>query len=264
MFHRIRMRLGLFIFVLVGLGASAPMASAEIVARGSDSTMGAVKALAAAFQKKTGVEIKVEGGGSSKGAKDCLAGAVPLAFMSRGPKEKETKAGLVGVPYAIDGVAVIVHASNPLDSITIEQLRDIYTGKMTKWPDGKPILALNRPESSGTREVFQKKVLGKGVEFTPRAKIKHDAAAKAMVSKAATAIAYTSAGTIKGGKFKVLRVEGVAPTAENIRSKKYPISRTPHFGTKGAATGDLAAFLEFVVSEDGQKVVESVGLVPLK
>ena len=237
----------------------------DIVARGSDSTIKAVEALAAAYKQKTGTTIKVEGGGSSKGAKGGLAGAVDLAFMSRAPKSKEVAAGLVGVPYAIDGVAVIVNKNNPTDDLTMDELKAIYTGLMKKWASGKPILALNRPATSGTREVFQNKVIGKGTEFDPRLKTKHHKASLMTVSKAITSIAYTSAGALTGEEaVKVVTINGVTPEAATLRDGTYPISRTPHFGTKGKPTGELKAFLDFVLSDEGQKVVKSVGFVPMR
>jgi phosphate transport system substrate-binding protein len=236
----------------------------EIVARGSDSTIAVVQALADAFKQKSGVTIKVEGGGSSKGAKACLAGEVPLAFMSRAPKAKEADAGLVAIAYAIDGVAVIVNQNNPNNDIGIDLLKSIYTGQVTKWSDGKPVMAVNRPASSGTREVFQKKVLGKGVDFSPRIAIKHDKAAQITISKAITAIGYTSAGALSDqSKLKVLTVGGVAPAPETLRNGTYPITRTLHFATKGAPSGKVKEFLDFVESDQGREIIAQVGFVTL-
>ncbi|MHC1728797.1 MAG: phosphate ABC transporter substrate-binding protein [Syntrophobacteraceae bacterium] len=250
----------LLLVALVGANAAA----GEIVARGSDSTISVVQALVEAYKAKTGTAIKVEGGGSSKGAKDCLAGEVDLAFMSREPKDDETKAGLVGVPYAIDGVAVIVNKANPINDLTLEQLKAIYTGNMKQWTDGKPILALTRATTSGTREVFQERVLGKA-EFDPSLQIKHDKAAIDTVSKAITAVAYTSVGELAdSGTVKVVTVNKATPSPATLRDKSYPISRTLHFATKGEAKADIKPFLEFVVSDDGQKVVKKVGFVPLR
>lgn len=105
--------------VMTAVLASAALATAgEITARGSDSTFDLMKALAAAYQQNTGNTVKVEGGGSSVGAKACLAGEVPLAFLSREVKDDEKAAGLVGVPYALDGVAVVVHKDNPVTGLT--------------------------------------------------------------------------------------------------------------------------------------------------
>ncbi|MFZ5452819.1 MAG: phosphate ABC transporter substrate-binding protein [Thermodesulfobacteriota bacterium] len=268
LFNRVKNKFRTWVFfcaLSVFLVFGSPAWAAEIVARGSDSTIEAVKALTAAFKAKGGAEIKVEGGGSSKGAKDCLAGQVPLAFLSRGLKDKETKAGLVGVPYAIDGVAIIVNKANPIDNLSLEQLKAIYTGKMKQWPDGKPIVAFNRNPDSGTREVFQEKVLGKE-KFAPNIPIKHDQALAPTISKVVTAMGYTSAGHAERetNLIKVVKVNGVEPTSANLRNKSYPLVRVPHFATKGQPTGDIKAFIDFAVSEEGQKVLQKVGLISLK
>jgi phosphate transport system substrate-binding protein len=251
---------GVFLFGSLGIGFAD-----EIVARGSDSTISVVETLTKAFKDKSGFVIKVEGGGSSNGAKACLAGEVPLAFMSRGPKYKEINAGLVVMAYAIDGVAIIVNPNNPDDNITMEQLKDIFTGQVTNWSDGKPIMAINRPSSSGTREVFHEKVLGKDADFGPRVVIKHDLAARATIAKVVTAIAFTSAGVLKDAeKLKVLTVNGIAPTPETLRNGTYPISRTLHFATKGAPSGKVKEFLDFVRSDEALQIIKQVGFVTLK
>ena len=252
---------GLLAFLLTGSQALA----AEITARGSDSTIAVVKALAEAFKAKGGAEIKVEGGGSGKGAKDCLAGQVTMAFLSRALEEKETAGGLVGVPYAIDGVAVIINKANPADNLSLEQLKAIYTGQMKQWPDGKPIMAFNRNPDSGTREVFQEKVLGKD-KFADDIPVKHDQALSPTVSKAVTAIGYTSAGHAlrETNMLKILKVNGVAPAPETLRDKSYPLVRVPHLATKGQPTGDVKAFIDFALSDEGQQVVQKVGLFSLK
>ena len=241
----------------------APSVMADtITARGSDSTRPLVQALAQAFEKQTGHVVQVEGGGSSKGAKDCLAGEVDLGFTSRGPKEKETQAGLVAQPYAIDGVAVIVNKNNPADSLTIEQLRDLFSGQTETWSDGKPVIAFTRPDGSGTRECFMDAVLGKDGTFGPKVHVKHHIAALATVRKAVTAVAYTSAGSLEhDDAIKVIRVNGIEPTHETIRDNSYPICRTLHLATKGEATGLAKQFIEFALSEQGQTIVDQAGYV---
>lgn len=241
--------------VVLSVAATLTLASVgradTITARGSDSTVNVVKSLADAYQKKTGV-VRVEGGGSSKGAKGCLAGEVDLAFLSRGLKDKEKDVGLVGFFYAIDGVAVIVNKKNSVDDLTVEQLRNIFTGKTGKWDNGKPIVALNRPASSGTRECFQDVVLGKNMAFGPKVKVKHHKAAMNTVRKAVTAIAYTSAGSLrKDEAIKVVKVNGVEPTPQTLNERAYPISRELHFATNGEPSSASKAFIDFVLSPEG-------------
>jgi phosphate transport system substrate-binding protein len=241
-----------------------PAGSAEIKAQGSDSTLGLVKTLAQAYQQQSGDTMVVSGGGSSSGAKACLANEVDLAFLSRKLKDQEIKDGLAGVPYALDGVAVIVHPENTLQEISLEKLKAIYIGETTTWDDGKPLVAFNRNTESGTREVFHEIVLGKDAEFTPQAQIKHDAALLPAVNKIPNSIGYTSAGEVDSQLVKTLKIGGVEPSIENIRAGVYPISRTLTFATKGEAKGFVKAFLDFVLSEQGQKIVSSHGYVPLK
>ncbi|MEW6197814.1 MAG: phosphate ABC transporter substrate-binding protein [Planctomycetota bacterium] len=246
---------------ILGLSA-ANAAGGEITARGSDSTLGLVKALAEAFQKASGTIIRLEGGGSGAGAEACMAGQVQLAFLSRDLKEEEKKGGLVGVAYAHDAVAVIVNPANPTNELTKAQLHDLFTGANGQWSDGKPVVLFNRNENSGTRECFQHAVLGKDA-FGPKATVKHDAALLSTVAKVPTAVGYTSAGEVNN-TVKVLNIDGVAPTPESIRSGKYPICRTLTLATKGAPSGDVKAFIDFVLSDQGQKIVADTGYVPIK
>jgi phosphate transport system substrate-binding protein len=246
-----------------GKTAGVLPATTELKAQGSDTTLKLVKDLATAYAAQGGGTIQAEGGGSGKGIKACGEGQVPLAFSSRGLKEDEKKAGLVAAEYGYDMVAVIVNKSNPIEELTIEQLKDIFSGKTETWADGKPVTAFNRNEDSGTREIFKDAVLGKEGKFTDKAVVKHDGVLLSTVAKIPTAIAYTSAGEIND-TVKVIKVAGAAPTAENVRNKSYPLTKTLYFVTKGEATGEAKAFIDFAKGEKGQKVVAEHHLVPLK
>jgi len=236
---------------------------ADIKARGSDSTLHVVKALAAAFTAETGKPVALEGGGSGAGAKAAIAGEVSLAFLSRELKDAEKQAGLVGYAYAKDGVAIIVHKDNPVANITVEELRDIYTGKTTAWADGKPVVAFNRNTDSGTREVFQEHVLGKEA-FSTKAAVKHDGVLVSSVQKIPTSIGYTSLGEADESKVRVLPVAGIKPSAATLKDSTYPLARTPTLATKGDAAGDEKAFIDFVLGPKGQAIVVEQGLVAIK
>ena len=249
------------VLALLALGAT-PVA-AQINARGSDSTLHVVKALAEAFQKEAGTTVKVEGGGSSAGAKAVLAGEATLAFLSRDLKDAEKQAGLVGAAYAIDGVAVIAHKDNPAVNVTVAELKGYFSGTSANWPDGRPIVLFNRNADSGTRELFQDVVLGKD-PFTEKATLKHDALLVSSVAKIPTSLTYTSAAEADESKVKVLTVNGVKPSAQALRDKSYPIVRTPTFATKGAASAAEKAFIDFVLSAKGQAIVQKEGLATLQ
>lgn len=255
---------GKLTFSIALLGLCISPVSAQITARGSDSTLHVLKALAEAFAKDGGKTIKIEGGGSGAGAKAATAGEVQLAFLSRAVSTSEKDAGLVGVPYAIDGVAVIANKANPQADITVAELKGLFTGSAEAWKDGKPAVLFNRNADSGTREVFQEMVLGKEAKFTDKAAVKHDGLLISSVTKIPAALAYTSVGEVDESAVKVLTVNGIKASAETLRNKSYPISRTPTLATKGEATGDVKAFIDFVVGPKGQAVVEAQKFVKIK
>lgn len=234
-----------------------------IAAQGSDSTIGLVKALTKAHTEAGGATFTVEGGGSSKGAKACIEGKAALSFLSRELKKEETEAGLIGHAYAKDAVAIVVNKSNSLDEITIEQLKDIFTGKTDKWPNGEPVTAFNRNEDSGTRELFAEKVLGgKDVKFGEKVAVKHDGVLMSSVAKIPSSVGYTSFGEVND-TVKVLKIAGVAPSNETILSGKYPLTRTLTFATKGEPSAEIKAFFAFIDSAAGQKLVTANHYVPL-
>jgi phosphate transport system substrate-binding protein len=248
-------------FVLLSLGSVQLAPAGEITARGSDSTSELMKALATAYQKETGNIVKVEGGGSSKGAKSALAGEVNLAFLSRELKEEEKAASLVGVAYALDAIAVIVHKNNPVSGLSTMALKDIFVGKTATWGDNKPIVLYNRNPDSGTRETFQELVL-KDAMFSDKAAVKHDGVLLPSISKVPTAVAYTSVGHVND-TVKVLPIDGVMPTPATVRDKTYPLSRTLTLATKGTPSADVKAFIDFVLSDKGQKLAMEKGYVSL-
>ncbi len=237
---------------------------ATFSARGSDSTINVVKALVEEFQKKSGVAIQVEGGGSGAGAKAAISGEVQLAFLSRALDEKEKAGGLIGTPYAVDAVAVVVNNDNPVSNLTLAELKDYFTGTTAAWPDGKPVVLYNRNADSGTREIFQDKVLGKGVPFAASAAIKHDGVLLSAVARIPSSLAYDGIGHVDPKIVKVIAVNGVGPTPAAIRAASYPLTRTPTFAAKGDSSAEVKAFIDFVLSPEGQEIVVKNGLLGLK
>jgi len=246
------------------LGLCLSEAQAQLTARGSDSTLHVVKALAAAFEKETGKSVHLEGGGSGAGAKAAVSGEVQMAFLSRALTDEEKADGLVGVPYAFDGIAVIVHRENPQGDITVAELKDLYTGKATQWKDGHPVVLYNRNTDSGTRQVFQELVLGPKGVFTNSAKIKHDAILVGTVGKVRSSLAYTSVAEVDEAVVKVLSINGIRPSAKTLRDKTYPLSRTPTLATKGSPSGDAKAFIDFALGPRGQSVVQEQKLIGIQ
>ena len=187
-----------------------------------------------------------------------------IAFLPRVLNDSEIEQGLVGVPYAVDGVAVIVHQDNPLQNISIAELRGVFSGENTLWDNGQPIVVLTRNEHSGVRDILKERVLGRNADFTASALIKHNGIMESTVEKIPNAIGYTSLGDIKRDGVKILAVEGVAPSGETLESGGYPLSCTLTFATRGPAKGAARAFLDFVKSEKGQAIIFANGYAPLK
>ncbi len=249
------------LFFFLGL---KPLSSlfGDFNAAGSDSTLKVFKALADAFDAKSGFHVNVSGGGSSNGAKKCLAGEVELAFLSRQLKDSEISDGLVGLHYAIDGVAVIISPHNQEDTLSLETLAAMFSGEQTTWVHGKPVMLYNRNAESGTREVFEKIVM-QGKAFSPKARILHDRIMMQNVNKIPSAIGYTSASNV-AKTVKIVKINGVFPSPESLLSGEYPITRDLTIAVKGEPTGEIKRFLDFVMSEEGKTIIAQTGYLPVE
>ena len=220
--------------------------------------------MAEAFMKKYDINVTVQGGGSGTGIKMVGEGTVDIGASSREIKEEEKgKYDLNIYPIAIDGLAIIVHPSNKIENLTVKQLRDIFSGKITNWKElggeDKEIVLVIRAEGSGTRAFFEERVMG-NVAVSRRALQKpSNGSVKASVSGNESAIGYIGAGYVD--KYvKAVKIEGVYPSPENIRSGKYILSRELYYVTKEESE-EVKLFLDFVLSDEGQKIVEEAGFI---
>lgn len=233
---------------------------------------GAVKA----FEQKTGIKFKsVEQPGSGKGIEALLAGKVTLAGASRALKPEEKAKKLLGTAIGYDAIAVFVHKNNPINNLTKEQIKGIFTGKIKNW---KEVGGKNAPiepnteiagEKRATMLAFQEMAMDnapygagfKQVDF-PRDQIVD-------VAKNENAICGVSYGLLAAvsedlrKNVKAVTVNGVAPTPANIQSGAYLISRPLLLVTNGLPKGDVKKFIDFMLSADGQKIV-SINFVPVK
>jgi len=211
------------------------------------------------------MRIDVQGGGSSAGIFAASQGAAELGASSRelvGPEKN-----LQDIPIAYDGIAVIVHPSNPLTNIRLEDIRRIFEGQLTDWgPLGlkpHPIDIITREEGSGTREAFEQLVMGQK-EITPGALVQDsNGSVREIVAGDPHSIGYISAGLVNE-QVKALAIDGVLPTRENIKEKKYRLVRRLHLVSKEPPAGPCKAFIDFVLSPQGQHLLEAEGLVGIK
>jgi phosphate transport system substrate-binding protein len=258
-------------------------AAASITIKGSDTMVHLVTAWAEDYMKaNSGTAISVTGGGSGTGISALLNKTTDICSASRdmSAKEKEQAAqkglGLKETIVARDGIAVIVHPSNPVNELTMEQLRKIYTGAYTEWKqagggDGE-FIVLSRESSSGTYAFFQEHVLKKE-DYTPKARLMPATSSIIQaVSEDVNAIGYVGLGYAAeaGAKVKVLLVKadanapGVKPSEATVLSGEYPIARALYLYSdeKGLQAGQR--FIEYCLGEAGQAIARKAGYVPVK
>lgn len=253
--------------------------------KGSDTMVNLVQAWAEAFMEKTPEAfIAVTGGGSGTGFAALINGTCDIAAASRQIKPKEISlAHERGVDpqefkVAMDGLAVVVHPDNSVSKLTLAQLADIFTGKITNWKElggaDAAIVILSREVNSGTHIYFKEHVLdhttGNATEFSPDALLLPSSQAIAdEISQNPNAIGYYGMGYISENQ-KALSVaakegeEYFYPTLENVVSGVYPISRPLYIYTKGEPEGELKDFVDYVLSDEGQAVVTEIDFVPIR
>ncbi len=251
----------------------------NITVKGSDTMVILGQRWAEVYmQKYRGVTIQVTGGGSGTGIAALVNGTTDIAESSRPIKEKEIaavkeKRGLpvLELPVAVDGLAVYVHNSNPVQELSLAQLKAIYTGAIQRWSQvggkNERIILYSRENNSGTYVYFKEHVLDNADFFPTAQTLPGTAAVINAVSRDPRGIGY--GGIAYGEGIKHLRVKkdanspAVEPTVENVLSAKYPISRHLYWYFAGTPTGEVRRFIEWVLSREGQQVVERVGYYPL-
>ena len=245
----------------------------SIVIKGSTTVLPVAQKAAEDFMRMhAGINISVSGGGSGNGIKAIIDGTTDIADSSRFIKDKEIKLamekGVLPVPHrvAMDCVVPVVHPENPLNDISIDRLRDIYTGKTTNWKElggkAKPIVVISRDTSSGTYEVWHEKVLRKE-RVTPKALLQASNGAVAQaVAKNKYAIGYIGIGYLNKS-VRPLKVDGVEASAASALNGTYPVSRALFMFTNGWPEGDVMSFINFVVGPAGQRIAQEEGYVPL-
>jgi phosphate transport system substrate-binding protein len=258
--------------IVVGLAAGF-MAQEKITVKGSDTLVILSQRWAEVYMAShPEVSIQVTGGGSGTGISALLNGTTDICNASRPMKKSEIKTlkekyGTLGVeiPCAKDGVTIYLSQKNPVNDLSMEELKKIYTGKITNWKavggNDEKIILYSRENNSGTY-VFVKDNVLKGQDYAPSCQnLPGTAAVVNAVSKDANGIGYGGHGYSKG--VKMCKVNGVEPTESNIGSGKYPISRDLYMYVRNKPSGKIKKFIDWVLSPEGQKIVTKVGYFPL-
>lgn len=258
--------------------AAPPSTSSTLTIKGSDTMVILAQNWAQAFMDANpGSVLQVSGGGSGTGLAALINGTADLANASRPMKDKEKKqlkerrgADAREFKVALDALAIYVSADNEIESLTIPQLKKIFRGQTTNWKDvggdDRAILLYSRENNSGTYAYFKEHVLD-NEDFAPTAQtLPGTAAVINAVSKDVGGIGYGGIGYSEGVRTLNVAAAGqepVEPSMANATSGKYPLSRFLNVYSVGEPSGVAKEYLEFILSKQGQEVVEGVGYYPL-
>ena len=259
----------------VGLMLNIPtFAAKNLTIKGSTTVLPISQSCAEAFMNMhSDVNISVQGGGSGVGIASLIDGTCDIADASRPIKDKEIKkAKDNGVDayenvVALDGIAVIVHPSNPVDGLSLEQIKKIYTGEVSNWKDlgGKDmkIVVISRDSASGTFETFNDLALDdERVRADALLQASNQAVAQA-VSRTNGSIGYVGLGYLSSS-VKGVAVDGVEPTKANVVDGSYKLARKLFMYTDGEPKGLVKEFIKFVLSDEGQELAGKAGYIALK
>ncbi len=234
---------------------------------GSTSIQPFAQMLASEYEKQQGeVKVQVQGGGSMAGIQAVSNGMAQIGMCSRDLTPEETKL-YAPIVIARDGIALIVHPSNPVKGLTKEQVRAIFAGDVKNWKAvGGPdlaVTAVTREDGSGTRETFTHLVMGSrtiapGVRVQPS-----NGTVRETVRSSSGTIGYISLGLVNKD-VKPLEIDGVAATEQGVIEGKYTLARPFLFILKGSPTPDAKAFIDYVLSDKGQDLLVKKGLIRAK
>ncbi|MBN4080662.1 phosphate ABC transporter substrate-binding protein [Beggiatoa alba] len=226
--------------------------------------------LAKAYEAKSGVRVNLSGGGATKGIRDATKGTIDIGgacrvAMDNHPEERSA----YQIPVAWDALAVIVHKDNPVSSISFEQLQGVYLGKITNWKElggvDVPIeLYTRRGKYSGVGRTLRELVFANfNQKFIASHVVKSSGPLEKGIEKNLTGIGTTGISSAKRRDVKILRLEGRAPTYENIKQGKYLLYRPLYLVTKGRSSSQpVRKFISFTLSREGMAIIRKAGTVP--
>ena len=253
---------------LLTVAASADKLSGTVATNGSTSMEKVIGILSEQFMEDNDqVTITYDATGSGTGIEAAANGTCDIGLASRNLKDAEIEKGLVATTVALDGIAIIVNENCPVDDLTVEQIAAIFTGEITDWADfgGKgEIACIGREAGSGTRDGFES-ITKTADKCVLAQELTSTGAVIAAVKSSTNAIGYASFAAVEGQEgIKVLTVEGVECTEENISNGTYVIQRPFNLVTVGDAELSEAAkaFFDYMLSEDAAELIAQAGAVP--
>lgn len=264
------------LLIFAALVAASTASAQKLVIKGSD-TLGAklVPTLAEEYKSKhPGVSFEIAAEGSTTGISAIIDGTAQIGMSSRRAKTTEVSAAQAkGVSMkptivAFDGIAIVVNANNPVTSLTLRQVEQIFAGDITDWSAvggaaGK-ISIYTRNTASGTYSDFKDLAMKKRDYASSSQKMAGNEQITSEVGKNPSGIGYVGLAYIRDAGIKVVAIDGTIPSKESVLSKKYPYARPTFYYTNGEPTGEAAKFVEFTLSDEGQKIAEKIGFVAIR
>ncbi len=269
------------VIVIVGAAAAIVLTNDDdddktnVTVQGSTTVNPIMEAVESAYEGLHGdVNINITANGSGAGAAAAIDGNADIAMLSRDLKDSETSSGLVATVIAKDGIAIIINSGvTGVTSLTIQQIADIYDGTITNWSElggsDATIVVEGRESTSGTRGAFEEILTNTDSSFVVREDMVENASNNALltsVENTDNAIGYVSLGIAlenASDSFTILQVGGVDATIANVVSGDYTLQRNLILATMGEATGVAADIINYVLSAEGQQIVEDNGYIPI-
>ncbi|WP_414470525.1 phosphate ABC transporter substrate-binding protein [Methanobacterium sp. ACI-7] len=264
--------IGIIVAIIIIAGAllafSGSSSQQKIEIAGSTSVQPVAEKLAQAYmQKHPDVKINVQGGGSSVGITSVQKGQADIGMSSKELKADE-KAGLNEYLVGKDGIVIAVNTKNSVSDLKVEQVKDIFSGKISNWKEvggqDAKINVITREDGSGTRKAFEEIIMGKDTKIIKEAVVQSSTEAVAQSIKGdPNAIGYISLASLSSD-VKSLSINGVAPSEQTVSDGTYKIQRPFLFLTKGEPKGAVKDFIDFCLSPEGQAIVKGEKVVPAK
>ena len=252
-----------------GGSTGEPQLSGSVATDGSTSMEEVIGTLGEQFLADTGVTVTYNPTGSGAGIEAVTNGTCDIGLSSRALKDEEKAAGLTETTVALDGIAVIVNAENPVTDLSIEQIADIYTGAINDWSEvngtAGTIARVIRESGSGTRDGFES-ITGTEDACLSDQELSSTGAVIEAVRSNPGAIGYASLSAVEGQEgITVLTVGGVAPSEETVLDGTYAIQRPFVFVTRAdeALSEAAQAFFDFATSTDANDLIAAAGAVPV-
>lgn len=263
----------LFALALFPSGCRRPQAE-QVVVTGASTVYPIVQMAAEELRRTKGLNVMGQGGGSTRGFEDCIAGRNSLGAMAR-ELTPEEKAQVIVFPIAYDGVGIAVHASTQIAGVTTDDLRRIYRKQVTNWSDfggqNARIVVVHKAEGHALREVFMKYT-----GLTPDEMLRFtdvtagdNAQVIRVIANTANAIGYVSLGEVikaaeSGQPIRLAKLNGIEPVMENVTNKTYPLFHPLYLVSKGEPKGGSRVLLDFLRSPEGKAIIRQGNYVPLE